>query len=99
MRSIQKVALKQERRASSSFTFMPTLDQPGCRGEPSSVTFQISSYIIVLFVLLRYPADMTGNLTSTVTNMTVQAGRYVSEGWKDAVRDKCFSVSNFEESY
>ena len=29
---------------------------------------------------------MPGNLTSTETNMTVQAGRYTSEGWKDAVR-------------
>merc|ERR1719295_1909007 len=32
-----------------------------------------------------YPADMPGNLTSTETNMTVQAGRYTSEGWKDAI--------------
>ena len=37
-------------------------------------------------VFLRSPGDMAGNLTSTETNMTVQAGRYTSEGWMDAVR-------------
>merc|ERR1712110_325193 len=32
-----------------------------------------------------YPGDIIGNLTSTGTNLTVQTGRYTSEGWKDAV--------------
>jgi len=43
-----------------------------------------------------YPADMTGNLTSTETNMTVQAGRYVSEGWVDAV--ECVNATDSSSS-
>jgi len=38
-----------------------------------------------------YPGDISGNLTSTETNLTVQNGRYTSEGWMDAV--ECVNVT------